>query len=87
MPIDGILIGKHALGQSFADDYDRLVVIAVGIVEIPAGFPYVSYCAILGCFAQIRISFLAQSVNQPGTHKIQVSVSLGQVARRSSIWR
>src|SRR5438876_11012930 len=37
MPIDGILIGEHALCESLTDDNDGLFTLAVEIVEITAG--------------------------------------------------
>src|SRR5215469_1031549 len=38
MPVDGILIGKHALRKSLADDYDRLtILLTVERVEIAPG--------------------------------------------------
>src|SRR5208282_6628749 len=37
MAINGILIGEHALCERLTDDSDRLVAVAVEIVEIPAG--------------------------------------------------
>src|SRR2546425_7935811 len=37
MPIDGILIGEHALCESLTDDDDGLFTMAVEIVEITAG--------------------------------------------------
>src|SRR5207245_6180059 len=36
-PIEGILIGEHALRESLTDDSNGIVLLAVGIVEITAG--------------------------------------------------
>src|SRR3989442_12602240 len=37
MPIEGILIGEHALRESLTDDSNGIVLLAVGIIEITAG--------------------------------------------------
>jgi len=37
MPIDRVLIGKHALCQSLADDSDRLGILVIESIEIAAG--------------------------------------------------
>jgi len=36
MPIDGILIGEHALSESLTDDNDRIFTLAVELIEITA---------------------------------------------------
>ena len=37
MPINGILIGEHALGESLTDDRDRIFLIRVEFIEVAPG--------------------------------------------------